>query len=166
MTISVPWRVTVAIAALLGSTFLTGPLTAARADSTAPIQLAQTAPQKAEAAVEQLVTNLHAALKITPAEESKWNNVAQAVRENVVNAQKLAMGGIPQNMTAVENLNAYEKFTRAHAERLKNLISSFEILYNSMPDDQKKNADQVFQTFGHAGVSCARPGSSIAALQC
>jgi hypothetical protein len=29
------------------------------------------------------------------------------------------------------------------------LISSFETLYNTMPADQKRLADQVFQKFGH-----------------
>jgi hypothetical protein len=31
---------------------------------------------------------------------------------------------------------------------MKNLRSSFETLYKAMPDDQKKNADSVFQSFG------------------
>ena len=33
---------------------------------------------------------------------------------------------------------------------LKTLTSAFKSLYDSMPADQKKNADQVFMTFGSA----------------
>jgi hypothetical protein len=77
----------VAVAALLGATMLAGPLTAARADSvTNPaIQLAQAAQSPAGKGataskgetVEQRITNLHVALKITPAQEAQWKGVAQ-----------------------------------------------------------------------------------------
>jgi protein CpxP len=155
----------VAIAALLGATFLATPLTVARADSAAELrQLAQTTPQQAAAeatktqaeTVEQRITNLHAALEITPAEEAGWNGVAQAMRENAAAMQKLAAEKTtqaPQSMTAVQDLQAYQKFAQAHLDGLKNLTASFETLYNSMPDPQKKIADQVFQSFGHAGTA-------------
>jgi protein CpxP len=59
----------------------------------------------------------------------------------------------PQNMTAVDDLKMYQKFAQAHVDGLKNLISSFETLYNSMPDAQKKIADQVFKrTSGRSGA--------------
>jgi protein CpxP len=155
----------VAIAALLGTTFLATPLTVARADSAAELrQLAQTTPQQAAAAatntdaetVEQRIANLHTALKITPAEEAAWNSVAQAMRENAAAIQKLAAEKTmqaPQGMTAVQDLQAYQKFAQAHLDGLKNLTASFETLYNSMPDPQKKIADQVFASFGHEGTA-------------
>ena len=46
------------------------------------------------------------------------------------------------------DLKTYEKFAQAHVKGLKNLIASFSKLYAAMPDAQKKNADQVFQSFG------------------
>jgi protein CpxP len=91
----------VAIAALLGTAMLAATPTAARADTAtgAAIQLAQAAAPESGAAaratrtkgetVEQRITDLHAALKITPAEESKWNEVAQAMRENAAAMDKL-----------------------------------------------------------------------------
>jgi hypothetical protein len=128
----------VAIAALLGITFLASPLTAARADdgAIASVAPAQTPFHQAAAeatttqgrTVEQWVISLRAALVITPAEEAKWNSVAQAMRENPSAVQKLAagrFGQVPQSM-----------------------ISSFETLYNSMPDSQKEVALQLFQSFG------------------
>jgi periplasmic protein CpxP/Spy len=143
------------------------PLTAARADSAtnAPIQLVQAAtPQNHAAAtgateskgetVEQRITNLHKALKITPDEESNWNNVAQAMRENATAMEKLVAETRttpPQNMTAKDDLAIYEKFAQAHVTGLKNLIASFNTLYDAMPDAQKKNADAVFRNFGRKG---------------
>jgi len=152
-----------AIAALLGATFLASPLTAARADSAAArSQLTQatfhsTAAETSNTragTVEQRITSLHTALKITPAEEADWNKVAQAMRENATAMQKLVAertAQAPQSMTAVQDMQAYEKFAQAHVDGLKNLISSFDTLYDSMPDPQKKVADQVFQSSGHKG---------------
>ena len=91
---------------------------------------------------------------ITPDEEANWNNVAQAMRENAANMEKMVAENRttpPQNMTAVEDLEKYQKFAQAHVDGLKNLISSFETLYNAMPDAQKKIADEVFRTSGHRG---------------
>jgi protein CpxP len=52
----------------------------------------------------------------------------------------------PQGMTAVADLQMYQKFAQAHVDGLKNLISSFQALYDTMPDAQKKVADKVFQS--------------------
>ncbi len=99
--------------------------------------------------VEQRITNLHAALKITPDQDAKWNAVAQAMRENAATMDKLIASNrttAPQNMTAVEDLKTYQKFAQAHVDGLKNLIASFSTLYDAMPDAQKKVADEVFST--------------------
>jgi protein CpxP len=150
-----------AMAALLGATMLATPLTAARADtvSNAAFQLAQASVPQTQAGaaatatkgetVEQRITTLHAALKITPDEDAKWNAVAQSMRENAAAMDKLVAEGRttpPQNMTAVEDLQTYQKFAQAHVDGLKNLISSFSTLYSAMPDAQKKVADGVFQS--------------------
>ena len=142
----------IAMTALLGASFLAAPLTAYAADATAATQQggAEAANAPAES-VEQRITNLHTELKITAAEEAKWNSVAQAMRENAAAMEKLAAARAvqaPSSMTAVDDLKGYEKYAQAHVDGLKNLISSFEALYVTFPDAQKKTADQVFQTFG------------------
>ena len=152
----------VAIAALMGATFLASPLTPARANPAAnpPLQLAQNTPQKTLVAtqatsdkadtVEARITSLHAELKITPAEDAMWNGVAQAMRENVANLEKLVAEKrtqAPQNMTALDDLTTYQKFAQAHVDGLKNLTSAFTSLYDAMPAAQKTNADQVFRNF-------------------
>lgn len=132
----------VAIAALLGAAFLANPLTAARADgvAAAPIELAQATFHQAtaeavnpqERTVERRITSLHAALAITPGEETKWNSVVQAMRENPAVVQELAAGKIGQVPPG--------------------MISAFETLYNSMSDPQKKIADRFLRGFGRAGT--------------
>jgi periplasmic protein CpxP/Spy len=149
---------------LMSVTLLASPLTVARADSanSTPMQAVQTAKPGMLAAagptemkqetVEQRISELHASLKITPNEESQWNAVAQVMRVNAANMDKLAMENRttpPQGRTAVDDLKVYERFARAHVDGLTNLLTSFEQLYAVMPDAQKKNADAVFQTFGH-----------------
>jgi len=162
--LSAPFARSAAIAALMGATMLASPLSAARADTvtSAALQLAQAAPQNPAAAgatqskgetVEERITNLHAALKITPDEETKWNGVAQAMRENAAAMDKLVAANRttpPQNMSAVDDLTTYQKFAQAHVDGLKNLISSFRTLYTAMPDAQKKTADEVFKNSGRA----------------
>jgi len=118
-------------------------------------QAAAKAEEKAET-VEQRITDLHAALQITPQEESKWTRVAQVMRENAAAMQKLASekdSQAAEGMTAVEDLRTYEKFAEAHVAGLKKLTASFDTLYNSMPAAQKKVADQVFQDFGHKAAA-------------
>ena len=159
IAISAPLARSVAIAALMGATVLAGPLSAARADSVTngAFQLAQAAHSTAGKGateskgetVEQRITRLHAALKITPAQDAKWNEVAQDMRENAAAMDKLvaeARAIPPQNMTAVADLQMYQKFAQAHVDGLKNLLSHFEAFYAAMPAAQKKLADQVFRS--------------------
>ena len=157
-----PFARSIAIAALMGATMLASPLTASRADTATngAFQLAQAAaPQSSAGAgattetkgetVEQRITNLHAALKITPDQEAKWKEVAQDMRENAAAMDKLiaeTRATPPQNMTAVADLKMYQKFAQAHVDGLKNLLSHFEAFYAAMPDAQKKIADEVFRS--------------------
>jgi protein CpxP len=156
-----PRAPSVAIVALLSAAFLATPLTAAFA-ADAPAPATQAAPQKGgtdtagvqSETVEQRITSLHAELKITGGEEALWNNVAQAMRENAAALEKLSAAKTvqaPQGMTAIDDLKGYEKFAQAHVDGLKNLLASFETLYASFPDPQKKVADGVFQSFGQKG---------------
>jgi hypothetical protein len=74
--------------------------------------------------------------------------VAQTMRDNVSSMQKLADSKASQSkqgMTAIEDLQTYTDFAQAHADGLKKLTASFQTLYDSMPAEQKKVADQVFE---------------------
>ena len=140
-----------AIVALIGAPVVAAPLLFAHAQTKATP--AATSPNGENAAnVEARIKQLHTELKITPEQESKWNSVAQAMRDNASNmdklvAQKRQQG--PQSMTAVDDLKTAQEFTQAQLDGLKNLTSAFSTLYDSMSDAQKKNADQVLAKANH-----------------
>jgi protein CpxP len=157
VAISAPFVRSVAIAALMGATMLATPISAARAEQTAVPhnQAAAAASATKGESVEERITSLHAALKITAEQGTQWNAVAQAMRENAASMDTLVAANRttpPQNMSAVDDLKTYQKIAQAHVDGLKNLIASFEKLYAAMPDAQKKVADGVFNT-SHAAAS-------------
>ena len=120
-----------------------------KADSGKPPAAAAATSNKPET-VEQRITALKTALKITPDQESKWEGVAKAMRENAAAMEKVVQEkkGKMANMNAVDDLKTYQEFSQVRLDGLKNLISSFKTLYDSMPADQKKNADHVFDSYG------------------
>ena len=138
-----------AIASLLGAALLTGPVMAQTAEPKPPAAAAATS-SKPET-VEQRIVSLKASLKIMPDQEKKWDAVAGAMRENAGAMDKLITAKRAQSaasMTAVDDLKTYQEFSQVRLDGLKNLISSFKTLYDSMPADQKKNADGVFDSYG------------------
>lgn len=150
----------VAFIALMSAPLVAAPLTL-HAQTANPSRTPTTAQaeQKADN-IEQRITQLHAQLKITPDQESKWNGVAQAMRDNASSMEKLVAEKRqqgPHNMTAVEDLQTYQEFTQQHLDGLKNLTSAFKSLYDSMSDQQKKNADEVFARFNNEAPAKGAP---------
>ena len=139
----------VAAAALLSALVLSAPLRAATTDTqVAQATTAPAAPAKPSRAdrVEARVTKLHDQLKITATQEPQWNAVAQVMRDNE-NTMRAAIEQRRQNaatMTAVDDLRSYQAITEAHAQGLQKLVPAFQALYETMSDDQKKNADKIF----------------------
>ena len=101
--------------------------------------------------VESRISEMHTKLKITPAQEGLWNNVAQVMRDNATTLDTLTQARISNanTMTAIADLKSYSEITDAHAEGLKKFVAAFQPLYDSMSDAQKKGADMLFQ--GHHG---------------
>jgi periplasmic protein CpxP/Spy len=128
------------------STTAPAPSTAAPAPSGAAPSHATRARRSRTSRIESYITRLHAALKITPEQEDQWNKVAQVMRDNAAELDKLATERRQQRptMSAVENLKSYERIADAHADELKKLVPAFSALYDSMSPDQKKNADHYF----------------------
>jgi hypothetical protein len=135
---------------------------------TTPVKYAHGTPptqEQMQNEVETRIHTLHDKLGITAAQESEWSDVAQAMRSN-----ESSMGSLIQarhtsgaTMTAVDDLESYQKIAQAHADGLGKVISAFQTLYEDMSDDQKKNADEVFGKFeGHRGMSKASVKSSSA----
>lgn len=111
---------------------------------------AQTA-EEAKETVEDRIKTLHAKLAITADEETKWATVAQVMRDNEADMQRLKAerhATPAHELTAVEDLQTYEHFTQEHVKGLKTLIAAFQALYASMPTSQQAVADGVFRHFG------------------
>jgi protein CpxP len=142
-----------AIASLTGAALLAGslgPATAQTPDSQKPPAAAAATSTKPET-VEQRITMLKTALKITPDQETKWNGVAQAMRDSASKMEKLVAEKRaipPEKTTAVDDLKTYQEFTEVRLDGLKKVNSAFKSLYDSMPAEQKKNADAVFEKYG------------------
>lgn len=105
--------------------------------------------------VEHRIGSLHAALKITSAEESGWQRVADIMRRNdkVMRGMKADPElGAAAHPNAVSDLKAYEKFNQAHVNGLAELIPAFATLYAAMPHEQQVLADGVFRKFGRGDV--------------
>jgi hypothetical protein len=93
--------------------------------------------------------------------------VAQAMRENVANIEKLVAEKrtqAPQNMTALDDLMTYQKFAQAHVDGLKNLTAAFKSLYDAMPDVQKKQPASILASFTTLALGSAKIGFHPARL--
>lgn len=147
-------------ASMIGAAVLAGGVASsvAQSPSANPPSVASATSSKPET-VEQRIAELKAALKITPDQDAKWSKVADAMRENAAQMDELVKKKQTNmtNKTAIDNLRAYRDFTRAHLEGLKKVVDAFDTLYDSMPDAQKKNADQVFENFGPSDEKTKTP---------
>lgn len=149
-----------AIVAVLASTLLIGSAYAQAPDASAVPSSTSAAPGamakgdvKRDMRVEKHISDLHAKLKITSAEETQWAVVVKTIRDSASELDRAIdkRHAMMKNATAVDDLNAYGEIAQAHADSVKNLSSAFSPLYASMPDDQKKLADQVFAHRAHEG---------------
>ncbi|HVN22562.1 MAG TPA: Spy/CpxP family protein refolding chaperone [Syntrophorhabdales bacterium] len=125
------------------SIVLARPLPSRAAETTSP----ESKPKASQIdRTEARINELHAKLKITPAQEEQWSKVAQVMRENATTMETLIQARREKGnkLNAVEDLRSYSTITDAHATGLKNFIAAFEPLYASMSDEQKKIADTIF----------------------
>lgn len=97
------------------------------------------------------IKDMHAKLKITPAEEEQWAKVAQVMRDNAKTMDTLTQARVDhaKDMTAVDDLKSYGEIADAHADGIKKLTPVFAELYASMSDAQKKEADTLFRHGAH-----------------
>jgi Spy/CpxP family protein refolding chaperone len=96
---------------------------------------------------EARIKDMHAKLKITPAQEDQWGKIAQEMRDNAQSMDTLTQARVAnaKTMTAVDDLKSYGEIAEAHANGIKKFTPLFETLYASMSDAQKKLADDLFQ---------------------
>jgi hypothetical protein len=155
--------------AVLGAATFAAPLTASAQTSVAPATPPMSPPpahsmsmtrhaadKMRRETLDQRISTLHAALKITPAQEADWAKVADVMRRNESDMQKLVaerQAQVPHELSAVDDLKTYQTFTQAHVDGLKDLVAAFSTLYDSMPSEQKIIADHAFAKFGRERVA-------------
>ncbi len=96
---------------------------------------------------EARIKELRAVLKITDAQVKSWDNLTLAMREDAKAMDVLVKDRAEneKNMNAVEQMKFHSKVTETRLNQMKKFIPLFEELYASMSDEQKKNADTVFE---------------------
>jgi periplasmic protein CpxP/Spy len=118
-----------------------------------------------EERVENRIKQLHAQLQITPAEQSQWGQFAEVMRDNARDMDRALVQRAQQypTMNAVQNMQSYEVIAEAHAQHLQKLVPAFDNLYNAMPEQQKKLADQVFRVNAERPAAQSRHGANATA---
>lgn len=98
--------------------------------------------------VEQHILRLHERLSITPAQESAWNDVAQAMREaaSEMDTAMARRGALLQAgpVSAPNALAGYASLAQVHADTAQHLANRFGPLYAQMSPEQQQRADRVF----------------------
>jgi hypothetical protein len=123
------------------------PMTAAPPASGSATTSAPAMTKDIQAKVEAHIKQLHTQLEITSAQEDDWKKFADVMRTNAADMQTAVQEREQQfpSMNALQNMQSYQKLAQTHAEHLDKLVSAFETLYNSLPQQQKQTADQVFK---------------------
>jgi protein CpxP len=95
--------------------------------------------------VDGRIAFLKAELKITPAQETQWQQVAGAMHENA-NSLDQAIKAARQDrglMDAVQRLALRGQFAKVRAENDARLLAAFKPLYASLSPDQQQVANQL-----------------------
>ena len=102
-----------------------------------------------ENGIEQRISELHSRLQITPEQSQQWDQFAQTMRDNAKDldqryrdrAQNLG------SMSAVDAMKSFADIEQVRAQDMAKLVPTFQTLYASLSDQQKKSADQLFQNY-------------------
>jgi len=149
-----------ALAAALLASAAVGIAPAFAQTTTPPATTAPAQPQRGHRAehrlmpgqlVEGRIAFLKAELKITPAQETQWQNVAGAMRDNA-RALDQAIQQARQNRgpeTAVQRIAMRESFSKLRAESDARLLAAFQPLYDGFSPEQKQLADQLMAPHHH-----------------
>lgn len=96
--------------------------------------------------VEGRLAFMKAELKITEAQTSAWNQVADAIRTAAKHhneRMKAIFAGEEKSKTLPERVDAQEQFMSVRLEEIRLIKTSLENLYAVLSDEQKKEADDM-----------------------
>ena len=110
-------------------------------------------PMTVEARIDQRITQMHQRLKITAEQQPAWDGFAQAMRDNVTSIEQAYKGrrASVATMSAPDNMRNFAQIEQNRADGIQKLAASFQTLYDTMSDDQKKTADTMFSHYGDHG---------------
>jgi len=147
------------LAAALFAGVAGGGLTPALAQS-APAPANSAAPAEARHHAERMLPGqlvdgriafLKAELKITPAQEAQWQQVAAAMRDNAKSLDQ-AITTARQNrgtMDAVQRLEARGQFAKLRADNDTRLLAAFKPLYAGLSPEQQQMANELVGSHHH-----------------
>jgi periplasmic protein CpxP/Spy len=101
--------------------------------------------------VDGRIAFLKAELKISPAQETQWQQVAAAMRENA-KALDQTITTARQNRTgadAVQRLELREQFAKVRADNDDRLLAAFKPLYAGLSPEQQQMANQLVGAHHH-----------------
>jgi periplasmic protein CpxP/Spy len=95
--------------------------------------------------VDGRIAFLKTELKIAPAQETQWQQVATAMRENANALDPLISTAREQRgtMDAVQRLTMREQFAKVRAENDARLLTAFKPLYASLSPEQQQIANDL-----------------------
>ncbi len=105
-------------------------------------------PQERAQHTEERIKELHNQLGITGAQEARWAEVAKTMRDNEATLSSMIEQRHKDavSMNALDDLQSYADITQAHADGIKRMMTAFEPLYDDMTENQRNNADTVFNS--------------------
>ena len=120
--------------------------------STAQTQARQHARMLPGQLVDGRIAFLKTELKITPAQETQWQQMATAMRDNA-NALDQAISNAREQrgtMDAVQRLTMHEQFAKVRAENDARLLTAFKPLYASLSAEQQQIANELVGPHHHS----------------
>ena len=103
--------------------------------------------------VEAQLGEIKKRLNITAAQQSQFDQFAATVKQNAQAMEAVMQkAGQSAEHSAVEGLRTAASFAQTEADNLKRLVPALEALYASFSDQQKRTADQLFNTAPPSGA--------------
>jgi LTXXQ motif family protein len=92
------------------------------------------------------IAYLKAELKITPAQESLWSPVAQAMRDNAQALDQAILRARQEKkpLDAVQRISLRESFAKTRSENEARFLESFKPLYAALSPAQQQAANELF----------------------
>jgi hypothetical protein len=111
--------------------------------------------------IEARLAYAKAALKITPAQEAQWNDLAAVLRRHAAAMDQQAAqrhsAHHDQSVSAIERLTQRQTLMSEAAARMSEVLEAAKPLYAVLSDEQKKEADALLNRGGPSHGGHHRP---------